>query len=308
MYCGNEYWKNYMEKWFGSELIEVWDKNVRIDKIRSHGREINLEIFESHKEDAPVIVFSHGIAGYARVLLPFIVPLFKKGYTLIVPDLQGYGYNDGLKGDFEWNVHKQNLKDAATFAKDNYKGSVWLGGASMGGPLAYAAASEIEYVDGLLCWCLWDFSDKEFMLNETSTGKATYMLIPLFKILSKLLGKMQLKTYKLISYDTLTGSKVFNELIKKDPQAGTHITLKGAASLVLDSKPVVPHSDYIKPVLVVQPGDDRMTPKKYVKRTFEMLGSTKKKYVEIKAASHFPTKMEIYDLWANEVDQFLNEV
>lgn len=308
MYGGNEYWKNYMEKWFGSELIEIWEKNVSIRKIWSCGKEINLEIFESHREDAPVIIFSHGIAGYARVLLPFTIPLFNKGYTLIVPDLQGYGYNDYLKGDFEWNAHVQNLTDAAVFARDKYKGSVWLGGASMGGPLAYAAASECECVDGLLCWCLWDFSDKEFMLNETSAGKATYVLIPVLKILSKLFGKMQLKTYNMISYDTLTDSKEFNEFIKKDPQAGTHVTLKGAVSLVLDSKPVVPHSDYTKPVLVVQPGNDRMTPKKYIKRTFEMLGSRKKKYVEIKAASHFPTKTEIYDQWANEVDQFIKEV
>ncbi len=62
-----------------------------------------------------------------------------------------------------------------------------------GGPLAYEAASECDFVDGLLCWCLWDFSDKEFMLKETSTGKWTYALIPILKILSKIFGKLRLK-------------------------------------------------------------------------------------------------------------------
>ncbi len=270
MYLGNEYWKNYMERWFGVDLIVSWEK-------------------------------------FARVLLPFIIPLFKRGYTLIVPDLQGYGYNEGIKGDFEWNAHVQNLKDAATFAKNKYGSSVWLGGASMGGPLAYEAASECDFVDGLLCWCLWDFSDKEFMLKETSTGKWTYALIPILKILSKFFGKLRLKTYHLISYDALTDSKEFNELIKKDPQAGTHVTLKGATSLVLDSEPTVKHSDFLKPVLVVQPGNDQMTPKKYMKKTFERLGSKIKKYVEVEGAPHFPTKMETYNRWANEVDQFIKK-
>ncbi len=132
MYLGNEYWKNYMERWFGVDLIVSWEKFARVEQIKSYGKKIHLEIYESENKNAPVIVFSHDIAGYARVLLPFIIPLFKRGYTLIVPDLQGYGYNEGIKGDFEWNAHVQNLKDAATFAKNKYGSSVWLGGASMG--------------------------------------------------------------------------------------------------------------------------------------------------------------------------------
>ncbi len=307
MYRGKDYWKNYMDKWFGSDLIEAWEDKVRIEKIQSFGKEINLEIYESTKEDAPVIVFSHGIAGYARVLLPFIMPLFNKGYTFIVPDLQGYGYNEGLKGDFEWNAHVQNLKDTAAYAKERYKGSILLGGASMGGPLAYSAASACDFVDGLVCWCLWDFSDREFMLNETRTGKATYLLIPMFKFMSKILGNMRLKTYQLVSYDTLTDSEEFNELLKKDPQAGTHVTIKGAASLVLDSAPAVIHRNYMKPVLVVQPGEDRMTPKKYIKKTFDALGSEKKKYIEIEGAAHFPTNSAAYEKWAVEVDTFIRE-
>lgn len=307
MYRENDYWKNYMDIWFGSDLIDVWEERVKIETIQSYGKEINLEIYESAKEDAVVIVFSHGIAGYARVLLPFIVPLFNKGYTLIVPDLQGYGYNEGLKGDFEWNAHVQNLKDTVTYAKKHYMGSILLGGASMGGPLAYAAASACDDVGGLVCWCLWDFSDREFMLNETRTGKFTYLLIPVLKLLSKILGHMRLKTYHLISYDALTDSEEFNELLKKDPQAGTHISLKGAVSLVLESSPAVSHKNYKKPVLVVQPGEDKMTPKKYIKKTFGMLGSEKKKYIEIDEAPHFPTDMKVYDRWAEEVDRFIKE-
>lgn len=182
-------------------------------------------------KEAPTIIFAHGIAGYARMLLPFVMPLFESGYNIIAPDLKGCGYNSGLKGDFEWNLHVQNLIDVVKYAKENYNGKIILGGLSMGGPLAYAAACK-EEVDGLVAWCLWDFSDKEFMTKETNTKQFTHFLVPIFKHVSKICGNLRIKTYKLVSYDTLTDSNSFNEMLKKDPQAGTHITLKAAVSLV----------------------------------------------------------------------------
>lgn len=307
-FSGKDYWKNYMDLWFGNELIEEWDNNVQIDKIVSNNKEINLELYIRDKT-APTIVFSHGIAGYARVLLPFIIPLFKIGYNFVVPDLQGYGYNTGIKGDFEWNLHVQNLVDSVKYAKENFKGNIYLGGASMGGPLAYSASCMVpDLIEGLITWCLWDFSDREFMLNETTTGKFTYFLKPLFKLCATLFGNTRVKTYHLVSYDTLTCSEYFNSILKKDPQAGTHITLKGALSLLLQSVPLIDHRMFELPTLVLQPKDDRMTPPKYIERTYNKLGSKIKKYVEVENCEHFPIHSEHYNIWAEEVDCFIKRL
>lgn len=306
-YRDEDFWKNYMEHWFGSSLISQWETSAELKRIESNDRQICLEVYDSGDKAAPTIVFSHGIAGYARVLLPFILPLYKKGYNFVVPDLQGYGYNDGLKGDFEWNAHVRNLVDCVDYAGQRFKGQIYLGGASMGGPLAYAAACErIEKIDGLCCWCLWDFSDKEFLYNETQTGKFTFILQPLLRLLSLMMGKARIKTYELISYDTLTGSADFNELIKKDPQAGTQITVKGALSLLTQSRPAVLHKNFNIPVLLVQPAEDKMTPPHYMKKTFDSLGSEYKKYVEIARSEHFPLDSDIYDKWTCEVDGFIS--
>ena len=294
-----------MESWFGSELIEKWANHVTVKQVKSANEEINIEIYDVKNTKAPTIIFAHGIAGYARILLPFTMPLFESGGNIIAPDLKGYGYNSGLKGDFEWNLHVQNLIDVVKYAKENYEGKIILGGASMGGPLAYAAACE-EEVDGLVAWCLWDFSDKEFMTKETNTKQFTYFLIPAFKIISKICGSLRVKTYKLVSYDTLTDSASFNETLKRDPQAGTHITLKAAASLVTQSKPAMPHEEFRKPVLVMQPGEDKMTPKNYTKKTFEKLGSTKKKYIEVDGSPHFPVVEKYYRHWNQAVIEFVN--
>jgi alpha-beta hydrolase superfamily lysophospholipase len=209
----------------------------RLNRSYQTAEKFNWEIYENNNKAAPTIVFAHGIAGYARILLPFVIPLFEKGYNLVVPDLQGYGYNKGMKGEFEWNSHKENLKDTVQYAKSRFMGPIFLGGASMGGPLAYAASCEVDGISGLLCWCLWDFSDKKFMQNETTTKRFTYLLLPLLRLLSRFLGGFRLKTYRLVSYDTLTDSGEFNEMVKNDPQAGTRITLKGAVSLLTQSKP-----------------------------------------------------------------------
>lgn len=296
-----------MENWFGSELIEKWKNHVIVKRIKSVNEEINIEIYTVKNPKAPTIIFAHGIAGYARVLLPFLMPLYESGYNIIAPDLKGYGYNPGLKGDFEWNSHVENLVDVVKYAKENYKGKIILGGASMGGPLAYAAACK-EEVDGLVAWCLWDFSDKEFMTKETNTKQFTYFLIPIFKFMSKICGNFRVKTYKLISYDTLTDSNSFNEMLKKDPQAGTHLTLKAAVSLVTQSKPAIPHENFRKPVLIMQPGEDQMTPKYYIKKTFDKLGSKKKKYTEIKGSPHFPLLKKYYGEWNKTVVEFVNEI
>jgi alpha-beta hydrolase superfamily lysophospholipase len=298
-----------MERWFGEELIADWEKAVELDSVASNDRNINLEVYDTGNADAKTVVFSHGIAGYARILLPLTIPMFKRGYNLVVPDLQGYGYNDGLKGDFEWSAHVNNLVDAVEYAKTRFGGKLFLGGASMGGPLAYAAASKIiDRVDGLICWCLWDLSDREFMTRETNTGRLTYPLMPMFRLASKLLGRLRLKTYRLISYDTLTDSEEMNDLVKLDPQAGTHITIRGAASLILQSRPELRHEDFHLPTLVVQPGADRMTPKVYTERVYEKLGSRVKEYVELEGADHFPTERKYHEKWASAVDSFLKNV
>ena len=306
-HSGVDFWKNYMDVWFGDELIAEWEKNVKVEEIQSINGPIKIEVYRTDNINNPTIVFSHGIAGYARVLLPFLMPLFKLGYNIVAPDLEGYGYNNRIKGNFTWNEHLENLKDTVDYARKKFTGKVFLGGASMGGPLAYACDSRYNCADGLICWCLWDFSDKEFMIKETNTKKMTFVFLPIFKLLSKIIGKVRLKTYAFISYDTLTDNQEFNDLIKIDPQAGTLISFRGVSSLLTQSKPDVIHEAYTKPVLLCQPKDDKMTPVYYMRKTFEKINSKNKKYVAF-SGPHFPVKKETYQQWSKEVDNFIQEI
>ncbi len=88
------------------------------------------------------------------------------------------------------------------------------------------------------------------------------------KLSSKLFGNATFKTTMLVSYSTLTADENFNSLIMHDPQSGKTISLRGALSLILQTKPDLPHNKYAKPVLVCQPEDDKMTPDYYTKKVF----------------------------------------
>lgn len=307
MYVKENYWKNYMKLWFDPDYIRLCDENREEKEIISNQKPLHIESYISDKSK-PTLVFSHGIAGYSRVLLPFVLPLYKNGINIICPDLQGYGYNKHRKGDFTWNNHVQNLVDTVRYAESVVTGPIFLGGASMGGPLAYEAASRIDNIKGLICWCLWDLGGRKFIENETALGKMTFVLLPFLKFLSKLFGQVRFKTYSVISYDTLSSDKKFNEMVKKDPQAGTMISLRGMLSLILESAISLPYEKWTRPILVVQPEEDKMTPPEYIEKAFDRLGSKVKKYVSVQGSAHFPTELKYYETWKNEVANFVDSI
>lgn len=299
-----DFWKNYMIHWFGEDLIDEWQQHAEITTIESIKGAINIEVYRGGDVMSPTLVFSHGIAGYARLLLPFIMPLVKKGYNIIAPDLEGFGYNNRRKGDFCWDEHMANLHDTVAFARKEFQGPVYLGGGSMGGPLAFATDARFNCADGLVCWCLWDFADRTFIEETGTFGKMTFHLLPILKYLSLLFGSIAFKTTRFVSYHSLTEDPVFNAMLMKDPHAGKSITLRGALSLLIESKPDIEHAEYKKPILVCNPEKDEMTKPIYTKIVFEKLQTKHKEYAGFEVA-HFPLDHETYIHWGDCVDRFL---
>jgi alpha-beta hydrolase superfamily lysophospholipase len=306
-YKHQDFWKNYMTGFFGLELIEKWYNYATEDWIISNGKEIHIEVYDTGNPLATTIVFSHGIAGYARMMLPFVIPLYEKGYNIIVPDLQGYGYNIGRKGDFEFKIHVQNLGDTVLYARKNFSGKIILSGASMGGPLAYAAAARFGNVDALACWCLFDFNDPEFIKKESAMGRWTYIIIFFMKFFRKLIGKFRIRIERIISYENLSDRKLV-ELVKQDPYSGMYLSINAAVSLITQSKPDINYDSWMLPTFIVQPAADTMTPAKYTKKIYRKLGSPLKQYIELEGSIHFPIEKKYYTLWAEEFDKFMNNL
>lgn len=136
------------------------------------------------------------------------------------------------------------------------------------------------------------------------TKGLTYYIIPLLKLTSKLFEKFTVKTTRFV---TLTSDQFFNSLIMEDSQSGSKISLRGALSLVIQSKPDLKHELYNKPVLVCQPEADEMTKSYHTKKVYEKLNSKNKKYISFDGA-HFPIEKQIYIKWSECVDSFINEI
>ncbi|PKO03185.1 MAG: hypothetical protein CVU43_04435 [Chloroflexi bacterium HGW-Chloroflexi-5] len=304
---GKDFWKNYMDIWFGKNLIQKWEKLCFVDRIQSANGEISVEVYKNKDPYQPTIVFSHGIAGYARLLLPFIIPLYEKGYNIVAPDLEGFGFNNRKKGDFTFDIHLQNLNDAVAYARSQFLGPVFLGGASMGGPLAYATDARYDCADGLISWCLWDFSDREFIIDSSTTKGLTFFILPILRLTAQFLGRMTVKTIRFVPFRSLSKDPEFNDLLLRDPYSGNKISVRGAISLVTQSKPDIPHEKYLKPVLVCQPDDDEMTRPYHTKKVFNRLGSIQKMYVGFDGG-HFPLSLSTYKKWGESVQNFIESL
>ena len=303
---GKEFWKNYMHKWYGEDLIAK-SNVIEEDYILSEGTEIHLDVYPISKE-RPTVVFCHGLVGYGRVMLPFTIPLYELGYNVVAPDLMGYGNSKGKKGDFTWNHWLANLRDCVSYARGRLGDDVILSGASMGGPLAYAAAARHWNVDAVICYCLWDLQMKEFIEGTVNFGKWTYLVLQLFKMAAKIAPRYRIKNSMLISYAKLTDSDEMNHMLEfEDPLSCNVISVRAAVSLITQSKLDIPPEKFPYPTLVVYPSGDRMANEEFAKRMYKAL-TCDKRIVPFEGSDHFTTHRHYFeDVWGPEADVWIKE-
>jgi pimeloyl-ACP methyl ester carboxylesterase len=303
----DEHWKTYMHKWWGNDLIA---KAAVIQEkfVDSGGRQLHLEVYDTQREKRPTVVFVHGLVGYARLMLPFTVPLFDRGYNVVAPDLAGYGKTEGLKGDFTWNDWLLNVRDAVEYARARFGGPVVVAGASMGGPVAFSSAIRYQNVDSIICYCLWNLQSPEFIEGVVRFGRWSYFVLKILRAVGALIPRVRFRNGRLISYDNLTDSQELNERLRHgDPMASTLISIRGALSLITQSKWEIPPEQLTIPTLVFQPSKDRMTPPMFARRIFDGLRCCKR-WVDFDGADHMTSKPHYFrNVWGPEVDRWLKE-
>ena len=302
----NTYIMKY-EKFFGKNVMEFAQKKLREEWIDSAGGKIHLDVFDNEIA-APTIVFSHGMAGYGRLLIPYAHRLFSHGFNVILPDLKGYGHNKGQRGHWKWNDLVNNLVDTSHYAADRYKGDIFLAGGSMGGVVAYHAVCKGAPVKAVSCYCLFDFQDMELIKESSSYGPFTSLVKSSLMWLSKVAPNFSIPASSVSSYDNLSDNTEFNNLVKKDPLGGNKMTLSAAAemtSVVL----TIPFEEFrTVPILVIQPREDKMTPAKFTKKAYDKLGTQNKKYVELEGRGHWVLDDEGVDRICSEMKAwFYNE-
>lgn len=298
----SSYLMNY-EKFFGKNVIEFAQNEIQEDWIESADGEIHLDIFTKDIE-APTIVFSHGMAGYGRLLIPYAYRLFSYGFNVILPDLKGYGHNKGQRGHWKWNNLVDNVVDTSKYAKNNFNGEIYLAGGSMGGVIAYHSVCKGAPVKAVACYCLFDFQDMELIKESSSYGPFTPLVKSSLTWLSRVVPNFSIPASSVSSYDNLSDSSEFNNLVKNDPLGGNKMTLTAAAEMTSVLLPIAFEYFDLVPILVIQPGADKMTPAKFTRRAYDKLGTKDKKYLELEDRGHWVLDDEGVDIICSEIKEW----
>ncbi|MBA4377003.1 MAG: hypothetical protein C0401_12645, partial [Anaerolinea sp.] len=288
-----DFWRNY-SPWFGQSVVDEIERTVTETWIDSAGGRIHLDIYARPSSAAiGTVVFSHGIAGYGRMVGPFALRLWKRGFNVICPDLAGYGFNEGKRGDWIWPQFVSNLLDSLTHAHERFDGPQFLAGASLGGPLAYHAACHAPHLSALACYCLFDYRDARFLQEVSTTRALTPLLKPIIAASARFIPTIQIPTEMVVTYRHIAEDPKFVTLLRRDLCAGTRITLRAVNSM-LRAVPAIEYEQFSTPTLVIQPDADRMIPPNWSRLYFDRLGC-EKAFAEIPNCGHwtlFPTQLD----------------
>ncbi|MBN1376184.1 MAG: alpha/beta fold hydrolase [Dehalococcoidia bacterium] len=113
--------------------------------INSTGTRICLSIWENGG-NCPVVIFTPGTMVHPLFYEEFLGHLSLKGFTILGVHPVSHGKSPRERKLYSFEDLKQNVKDAITYARNNYSSAISLMGSSQGGILAAAVAAEDDRI------------------------------------------------------------------------------------------------------------------------------------------------------------------
>ncbi|HMQ34478.1 MAG TPA: alpha/beta fold hydrolase [Chloroflexaceae bacterium] len=279
--AAGDYWRGY----YDAATLGRADALRQVAAIRSAGVSIHLDIYPHPDPEAPVVVISHGGAGYCRLFVPLALRFHQRGYAVVLPDQRGQGLSGGARGDYTIAECAQNIVDAARWARGQFRGPVHLAGGSVGGALSYYAAAAGAPVAAIACLNLFDFGGDDALRFSRLAPLAALPGGPgLVRALLRLLRPvdwLRLPGRWLARFDRLMDDRdaAFQRRWDADPIPPARLSLRQVASN-LTTPPAVPFERNTVPTLVLNQARDRMVDPAITRRNYERLGGPKR-YAEL---------------------------
>lgn len=265
--------KNNLPK---EEFVTILDYQVHLDRYT--------------KKDADCkIILIHGGGGNGRILGTLAVALESLGCEWVAPDLPGFGLtkipSDKRYVPYEdWVLVLNEL-----IQKEKQKNQkIILFGLSIGGMLAYQTAAYNSEVDGLIATTLADPRNPKVRDAIAANRFLSRIGMPINSVFSFLTDGMYfpIKWFSKMQY--ITNDPSFSKVFAEDPYAGGSKVSMGFLNTFLNYNPKLePEKFEVCPVLLAHPSIDPWTPKELSQSFFDRIHS-KKEYVELTGAGHFP--------------------
>lgn len=273
-----EYFKGMADKLGMSQVLGSWED----EWIESGGIKLYAAVFVAG-EKAPTVVFIPGTSVYALCYAEFMYGLMQAGINVVGFDPKGQGQSGGERGDYTVMEHVGNARDCCAYARERFKGPVFVMGSSQGGIEAFYLAATDEAVAGCICHNIADLTDPEsvrltrFGPKEPGSGsgiQATLSKVSM-AILKTMAGLFPRLKVPIASYLDLKSEpmRVFGnawDFLLQDPLALQHITLRASASLATTPMPR-PLAEIKTPVMVLHSSLDHIFPQDYVQRLYDNL-------------------------------------
>jgi alpha-beta hydrolase superfamily lysophospholipase len=301
------YWKKYQR--FFPEELRINDNNLPSEEWWGwNNYHIHLDRMSVSGSKIKVILI-HGAGGNGRLLAPYARMLQVHGYDVVSPDLPPYGlsYTESLKSmDYrDW------IKIITEFIEQEFKRDgkpIVLLGASIGGMLAYHAASMSKQVKGLIVTTFVDTSNQkvrdQIAPNKVISrlGKFTMDSFPF------VLDSFRIPVSKVSRMKLITNNLDLTKLIMNDPRsAGTRIPLRFLRTFLNMKSMIEPEYFDICPILLIHPEVDPMTPFNLSESFYKRL-QCKKRCVILEGAGHFPIEQPGVEQMKIAVLNFLIEI
>lgn len=305
-YAANGYWRRYlpsmpseMQLPAGAEPEEHWwewrDMQVHLDRI---------EVPQPHG----TVILAHGVGGYGRIVAGFGAPALTAGYSVVIPDLPGYGLTRAAWRRLTFDTWVDLVHDLAVREHSRTAGPVILYGLSLGGVTAYHAAATGAPVAGVIATTLADTTDPAVMASYSRFKVVGRIGIPLMRRLRLLTDPAPLPPRWASKMSAISNNRELAKLCAGDPLGGgALLPMRFWRTLTSSPPPVQPELFRACPVLVAHPGKDRMTEIGLTRSFVSRLGD-RADFVELDKAGHFPVEQPGAAQLADAVSTFLARI
>ena len=243
------------------------------------------------RDSARRVLFFHGAGGNAAMLWPFAAAIAEQGVHVVVPDIYGFGKSTVRDKASVRYRHWVNL--AAQLLQEerrSHEGPLAAVGGSMGGMLAYEAATRTGAADAVIATCLLDPRERGTRRQIAAWPVLGSLAPGLLRVLAGPFARVQIPVRWLANMRAISNDPRFVTASLADAQGGGNSMPLGFLRSYLESAPAVEPEDAQVPVTLAQPGADLWTPLETSRPFFERLGSPTR-LVTLQNAGHVPIEM-----------------
>ncbi len=264
-------------------------KSAQIEWLEAaDGAKLGCRIWRGN-EDAPVVIYLHGIEGHSQWFENTAAVLNENGITVYAPDRRGAGMNGGMRGHLDnYKVLLSDLESQTRYIKREHRGQrlIMIANCWSAKLAALFAQSNYESTNKTLVTPLAGL----ILIAPAIYTRIDFSLITKLEIAMEYMlgGRYRLKYWPIpITTAMLTKNPIFAEFLEKDSLRITKATTSFFVQTFFLTKKAQQSAKFIKiPVLVLQGQDDLIVNTNKLEGWYQQITSKDKSIHNFPGAAH----------------------